>query len=153
MIDKKSIEDLLDECLESPYFAVDVKISTNNKIQVFLDGDEGLPIEVCARVSRFIESNLDRESEDFELTVSSAGADAPLLFPRQYTKHLGRTLDVYDNEGNSWQGVLKNAGDEKFSIFISRKEKDPLSGKKKLIEIEKEFGFNEVQKVKVKVLI
>jgi len=153
MIDKQHIENLLEDCLDPAYFMVDLKISSNNKIQVFLDGDEGLPIDVCAKVSRCLEAGLDREKNDFDLTVSSAGADAPLVMPRQYFKHIGRTLDVYDQDGNSWQGELKTVEEEGFQIRFSKKEKDPETGKKKQIEKQKEFTFGEVQKVKVKILL
>jgi len=153
MIDKSYILEKLEEILESQYFVVDLKVSSNNKIQVFLDGDQGLPIDVCAKVSRALEAELDREEQDFEMSVSSAGADAPLSMPRQYTKHIGRRLDVYDQEGHSWEGELKNVDETKFKIFYSKKIKNPETKKKKLQEFEKEFLFSEVQKVKVKVLI
>lgn len=132
---------------------MDIKVSPANKIQVFLDGDEGLPIDVCAKVSRCLEAKLDRDEEDFELTVSSSGADAPLVLPRQYTKHVGRTLDVYDADGNSFQGELSSLNENAFIISFSKKQKDPDTGKKKKVEIQKEFAFDQVKKVRVKVLI
>jgi len=88
MITTEQIEKLVAEKLENKdVFLVDIRIRHGNRISVFLDSDTGVNIKTCAELSRYIEFNLDRESEDFELEVSSAGLDQPLKLLRQYVKN------------------------------------------------------------------
>ena len=99
MITKEQITDLVTEALsESDRFVVDVTISTSNVISVFIDADSSVTIDHCVEVSRCIEDHLDRDVEDYELSVSSAGIDYPLLKPRQYKKYIDKDLVITDNE-------------------------------------------------------
>ena len=88
-MDKNKINTLIEEAIEanSELFLVDWSLSAGNKIEVLVDGDNGLPIDEVVRISRHIEHNLDREAEDFSLTVSSPGLSRPLEMPRQYIKN------------------------------------------------------------------
>lgn len=96
MIDRKKIEQLIDENLaEKALFLVELNMNEANHIEVFLDSDEGeVAIGDCVSLSRHIESNLDRDEEDFDLNVSSAGLDLPLRIRRQYPKHKGELLKL-----------------------------------------------------------
>ena len=95
MIDKVGILDLVCGFLEgTDKFLVDLHISKDNRINVSIDGDNGINIDDCIELSRYIESHLDREVEDFELNVASAGLDTPLKLLRQYKKNVGRSLRV-----------------------------------------------------------
>ncbi|NJM16188.1 MAG: ribosome assembly cofactor RimP [Bacteroidales bacterium] len=100
MIQKQVVESLLNTCeLEGKeFFVVDCKVSTDNKIQVIVDSVMGITIDDCIAISRHVEFNLDRETEDFELTVSSAGANSPLKAIKQYTKNIGRELEIARRE-------------------------------------------------------
>jgi len=122
------ITKLVDEHLAgTDKFLVEVLIKPSNRIYVFIDGDHGVTISDCAEVSRFIESQLDRETEDYELNVSSSGADQPIKMPRQYLKNVGRSLQVKLSEENSISGkleavnesgiVLATTGDKKKKIL------------------------------------
>src|SRR5690554_6956381 len=93
---KDRVKDLLKQGLadHSGLFLIDFSISTDYKISVVIDGDNGVSLQDCIDVSRSIEHNLDREEQDFSLEVASAGAASPLKFPRQYRKNIGRTLEV-----------------------------------------------------------
>ena len=78
MIEKSVVSQLVEEWLEGKdYFLVDVTVSPDNRIVVEIDHAEGVWIEDCVELSRFIESKLDREQEDFELEVGSAGIGQP----------------------------------------------------------------------------
>ena len=84
---------------ENESFLVDVIISPTNKIRVTIDNFQGVSIQECVSVSRFIENQLDREAEDFELEVSSPGLDQPFKVLQQYQKYLGREVEIKFFEG------------------------------------------------------
>jgi ribosome maturation factor RimP len=149
MIEKSFIEQTVNEILaDTPVFVVDIKVSTRNKIMVFLDGDNGVPISECVKVSRHIESSLDRENEDFELEVSSVGVDKPLQLPRQYRKNIGRNIQVVTTSGTKLTGKLINSDDHSITI-----EKELKKKKKKKEELPEEpvqiIPFSEIEEVKV----
>ena len=123
MIDKNYIESLVKKKLvNSDKFIVDIKISTTNKISVFLDSDTQLTIDDCVQVSRFIESNLDRDKEDFELQVSSPGITESFKLKRQYQKNIGREINVTLNDGLILKGVLLKVSDK--SIILQKNIKN-----------------------------
>ncbi len=88
---KDKVKALLEEALvaDKSLFLIDFSIATDNTIKVVLDGDEGVALQDCMKVSRAIEHNLDREEYDFSLEVTSAGATTPMVIPRQYLKNIG----------------------------------------------------------------
>ena len=90
------VKELLEDCLaqRQDLFLIDFEILEGNKIRIIIDGDKGVLVEDCMFVSRGIEHNIDRDDHDFALEVSSSGATTPLTHPRQYQKHIGRTLEV-----------------------------------------------------------
>ena len=113
MIEKIKILELVNNALEgSEKFLVNLKITPDNRIFVDIDGDNGVTIDDCIELSRAIEGQLDREEEDFELNVSSAGADMPLKLTRQYRKNVGRELEVVMMDGEKAEGTLEDASDE-----------------------------------------
>jgi len=129
MIDKKKIEELVEEHLEgTDRFVVGLKVSPENLIQVFIDADSSVTIDHCVALSRHIEGNLDRDEEDFELRVMSAGADMPFKLLRQYKKNIGRKVDIILENGEEIQGVLLHADEETIGL---EEEKLVKKGKKK----------------------
>lgn len=111
MILKEQIVELINEKINGTHlFLIDVKVLPGNKIEVFIDGDNGLGINDCVDVSRHIEKNLDREVEDFSLEVSSPGATQPLKLSRQYIKHIGRDFELKLNDGSLLTGKLTEIG-------------------------------------------
>ena len=100
MITKEQIIDLSSEALaDSDRFVVDVTVSKSNVINLYIDADSSVTIDHCVALSRFIESRLDREVEDYELSVSSAGIDYPLLKHRQLNKYIEKDLEITNNDG------------------------------------------------------
>ena len=110
MIKKEKIEQLVSDFLEgSNNFLVQVKVSRDNIIHVIIDGDQGVTIEDCIDLSRYLEKNLDRDIEDYELKVLSSGLDYPFSMLRQYKKHVGKEVSVTLQNDKKHQGVLMEA--------------------------------------------
>ena len=93
---RSKVETLLEAALrdDESLFLIDLKIGSDNSINITLDGDQGVTLKDCMNISRAIEHNLDREEYDFSLEVASAGVGSPLLNSRQYIKNIGRKLRV-----------------------------------------------------------
>ena len=107
MITETSITRLVESHLQGrEIFLVEVAVKPGNRISVYIDGDHGVTIEDCRELNHFINESLDRDAEDFDLTVSSSGADRPLKLPRQYAKNLGKWLDVVTKAGEKFSGVV-----------------------------------------------
>ena len=149
MIDKSVVSQHVNEWLEEKdYFLVDVTVSPDNRIVVEIDHAEGVWIEDCVELSRFIESKLDREKEDFELEVGSAGIGQPFKVLQQYINHIGMDVEVLKNDGLKLAGILKNADEEHFTVTISKKVK--LEGEKrpKMVDEDVTFAYNEIKYTK-----
>lgn len=151
MIDKNKIIEIVDEHLaNTELFLVDVKVSGRNKIMVFLDGDKGVPISSCVEVSRYIESVLDRDVQDFELEVSSVGVDTPLSSPRQFKKNVGRDITYMDAEGKKVRAKLLDAGESEITVEreISKKKKKKKEEREDPVQ---KLSYDVVNDVKVQV--
>ena len=99
MIDKNVVTRIVDEWLEGKdYFLVDVTVSPDDKIVVEIDHAEGVWIDDCVELSRYIESKLDREEEDYELEVGSAGIGQPFKVLQQYLIHIGKEVEILTYE-------------------------------------------------------
>ena len=139
MIDKVEILDLIREVLDgTDKFLVDLHVSKDNRINVSIDGDNGINIDDCIELSRHIEGNLDREKEDFELNVASAGLDSPLKLLRQYKKNVGRSLKVETMDGEVKEGVLMEATDEKIVLKLELTKKQKKEGVSDVFECQYE---------------
>jgi len=142
MITEKRIEDILDEVMEgTDRFLVSLSVGKGNLINVFVDSDTNITIGECAKISRFIESELDREVEDFELRVSSPGLDHPFKLLRQYKKYVGKEIAVVTGDDNKHSGVLLSVTGNDLEI----EEKKGKRGKEKSIE---KYLFNDIKEGK-----
>jgi ribosome maturation factor RimP len=130
MIDKNVVRSIVDEWLEGKdYFLVDVEISSDNRIVVEIDHADGVWIEDCVELSKFIEEHLNRDEEDFELEVGSAGLGQPFKVPQQYVNFVGKEVEVLDADGKKVQGTLKQVEGNNFTVAV--KEKVHVEGKKR----------------------
>ena len=146
MIDKNLVKSLVDEWLEDKdYFLTDVSVSADDRIVVEIDHEEGVWIEDCVELSRFIESHLDRDEEDFELEVGSAGIGQPFKVLRQYEIHVGEKVEVLTNEGRKLTGVLAEATPEHFVLTVTEKVKEEGAKRPKLVDRDITFGYDEVK--------
>ena len=126
MIEKIKILELVNTALEgTDKFLVNLKITPDNRIYIDIDGDNGVTIDDCIELSRAVESQLDRDVEDFALDVSSAGADQPLKLTRQYRKNVGRDLEVVTFDGERAEGRLEDASDEGIVVRTAGTKRQP----------------------------
>lgn len=149
MIDREKILNLVNGKLEENMFLVDVSVNAANVIHVEIDSFTGLTIDQCVAVSRHIEASLDRESEDFELQVSSPGAGQPFKVNEQYRKNQGRELEVTLAGGSVLKGLLAEATESGIVIETSVKEKPEGSSKKLLVTKKQQVLFEEIEKARV----
>lgn len=126
--------------VDTEYYLVDVEITNSNRISVEIDSFDGVSIDFCAELSKHIESKLDRETDDFELEVSSAGLTEPFKVLKQYEKNLGNEVEVLTKTGKKITGILTNADEDKFEIQIEKTEKP--EGSKRKVTIQEDITFN-----------
>jgi ribosome maturation factor RimP len=132
MITERQIIKLIESHLAgSEVFHVDVVVKPGNRISIFIDGDHGVTIEACRELNHFINENLDREKEDYDLTVSSAGADRPLKLPRQYRKNTGKSLEIITKTGEKYTGLVVSTSETGVELKI-----EPVKKTKKEQEIK-----------------
>lgn len=145
MISVETISGLVQEKLgDGALFLVQVKVNLGNKIVVEIDGDNGVAIDDCVAVSRHVESSLDREVEDFELQVTSAGLGQPFKVSRQYQKNIGREVDLRLMDGTEKRGHI-------LSVEDGLTLKLPPQKKKQLPEREETFAMADIKECKVRI--
>lgn len=144
MIDAGLIREIVENNLTGRMFLVNVNVTPSNRITIHIDSEEGVTIDDCVKMNRLIEKCLDRDREDFELEVSSPGLSEPFRVLRQYSKNMGKNVEVITREGTRHKGVLKELSDEGFTIDEKIKEK---SSRKRPVEKikEREFEFESVK--------
>ena len=148
MIDKKQIEDIVNEILTDEQFPVEVTVSSGNVIHVMIDSDTAVSINQIVEISRFIEGKLDRDAEDFELSVFSAGLSEPLRLVRQYKKNIGKELDVVLKSGLKMAGIVKEVTDVAVSLEVTTKEKTEGSKRKELVTRVHSIDYSEIKEAK-----
>lgn len=130
-------------------FLISCKISPSNQIEIIIDGDAGVSIQDCLDCSRAVENNLDREEEDFELSVLSAGVSNPLQVTRQYVKNIGRDLKVVDADGKEVEGELIAATDDGITLRWEERRPKEIGKGKETVEVEREILYSEIKKALV----
>ena len=129
---------------------MDVSVSPDDRIVVEIDHADGVWIDDCVDLSRYIESKLNREEEDYELEVGSAGIGQPFKVLKQYQIYVGKEVEVLDKAGKKWKGVLAEANEENFTITMTVKVKPEGEGAKrpKLVEQNVTFTYDEIKYTK-----
>ncbi len=149
MIDKEFVVQIVEEFLTtSTCYLVSVDVTPGNNIAVEIDNDESVSIDECVKLNRFIESKLDREIEDYELEVGSAGLSSPFKILKQYQKNIGNEVEVLTKNGQKLNAILKDAKEDYFTLTISKKIK--LEGAKRKTDVEEDLqlSYNEVKYTK-----
>lgn len=141
MIAKQKVTEIVNEWLAGKeYFLVDVVVSVDNYVSVEIDHAEGVWIEDCVQLSRHIEANLNRDEEDYELEVGSAGIGQPFKVLQQYVNHIGKEVEVLAKDGKKYRGVMARANEKNFVVNIQVKEKP--EGAKRPILVDKEYVWS-----------
>jgi len=156
MISKEQIVKITEDILstekekfqDKTIFFVDAKVSNDNRITIHIDSFEGIKIADCATISKLVEANFDREKEDFELLVSSAGIDKAFKVLKQYEKSIGRVVKILTVEGEKAKGKLIEVSETQIKIIpeIGKKKKNKKDAEQKS---ELTFEFEHLKEVKV----
>jgi len=149
MIDKNVVRQLVDNWLEGKdYFLTDLTVSVDDRIVVEIDHKEGVWIEDCVDLSRYIENHLNREEEDYELEVGSAGIGQPFKVLRQYEIHEGERVEALLHDGRKLQGVLSQVSPDGFTLTIEEKVRTEGMKRPKMVERDIPLLFSEVRSTK-----
>lgn len=149
MIDKNAVRELVDKWLEDKdYFLVDIEVSPDDRIVVEIDHADGVWIEDCVQLSRFIEENLSRDDEDYELEVGSAGLGQPFKVPQQYVNFIGKEIEVLDGDGKKHRGLLKAVDGTDFTLTVKEKVRKGGAKRPVLEDVDKVFGMDKVKYAK-----
>jgi len=150
MIEKETVRDIIEDLVvEKDAFIVEIKVSATNKISIEIDSLTGFSISDCVEISKLIESKLDRDEEDFELEVASAGLSEPFKVVQQYQKNLNKEVETLTKDGKKIKGILSHVSDVDFNIEESKMVK--IEGKKKKQNVTEKhtFTFDQVKSTKI----
>jgi ribosome maturation factor RimP len=153
-MDKEKIKNLVKVAIEenSELFLIDLQFLADNKIFVEIDGDNGVSLDECIRVSRGVEHNLDREEEDFSLEVTTPDIAQPIKVTRQYIKNINRVLTIRLKDNTRVEGMLKSVSEGGIELEWKAREPKPI-GKGKITVIKKAtISFGDIAEAKVKII-
>ena len=147
-----SIRQLIEEIIsvDADCFLVDVKLKPGNNIQVFVDADAGLPISRCIAYNRALYKQIEEKAlfndGDFSLEVSSPGLEEPLKLVRQYSKNIGRLVEVVMKDGRKVVGKLVSASAEEVEV-----EETKGKGKKQEV-IQHKLAYADIKSTKIQIV-
>ena len=146
MIDKSKVETIVNEWLVGKdYFLTDISVSPDDRIVVEIDHKEGVWIDDCVQLSQYIEARLDRDTEDYELEVGSAGIGQPFKVHRQYENHIGEQVEVLTDAGEKLKGTLKEVSDGNFTVNTRVKFKPEGAKRAKMIDEHRTMAYTDVK--------
>ena len=149
MINKETIQTLTEEWLQgNDYFLVDINFVADDRIVIEIDHADGVWIEDCAELSRFLQERLGDELGEFELEVGSAGLGQPFKVAQQYVNHIGDMVEVLELDGKKLQGVLKAVDGNSFTITVQEKQKQEGKKRPVLVEVDKTYQMDGVKYAK-----
>ena len=147
MITKETIKTLVEEWLQKgDYFLVDIQMDgADDRIVIEIDCADGVWIEDCAELSRFLQERIGEELGDYELEVGSAGLGQPFKVEQQYVNHVGDQVEVVTADGKKVTGVLKSVDGRSF--VVSTQEKQVPEGKKRpmKVDVDREYSMDDVK--------
>ena len=143
------IDAINDEIVARGCFIVDVSVSKDNDIILTIESEEGtIELDDCVSLSRYFETKFDRETEDYSLTVSSAGLDQPFKVFRQFVKAVGTKVEVLLKGGKKMVAVLEAADQESITLKYSAKEAVEGKKKKEIVEHVGRYTMDQVNAVR-----
>ncbi|MBR1415972.1 MAG: ribosome assembly cofactor RimP [Prevotella sp.] len=146
MITRESIQTQVEEWLkQGDYFLVDIQMDGDDRIVIEIDCADGVWIEDCAELSRFLQERIGDELGDYELEVGSAGLGQPFKVEQQYKNRVGDDVEVITADGEKVVGVLKSVDGRLFTVTTL--EKQVPEGKKRpvKVEVDRQFSMDEVK--------
>ena len=149
MIDKDLLRQTVEEAIQGTgLFLVDLTVRPANAIVVEVDSAKGVDIDSCAALTRAIEARFDRDVEDFELEVGSAGLTAPFKVRAQYEKNIGNEVEVLTRDGRKFSGILTEVADDAFTVAVTRKVKPEGAKRPVLVEEPERVEYTNARQVK-----
>ena len=146
MIDKSQVKSLVEAWLQDKdYFLVDIQVSADDRIVVEIDHADGVWIEDCVELSKYIEDNLSRDEEDYELEVGSAGLGQPFKVVQQYVNCIGKDVEVLTADGKKVKGILKAVEGRQFTVTTEEKVKEEGKKRPQLQKVDHEYSIDEVK--------
>ena len=149
MIERNEVKTVVEEWLaNNDYFLVDVTFTPDDRIVVEIDHADGVWIEDCAELSRFMQERLGEDLGNYEVEVGSAGLGQPFKVEQQYVNHVGKDVEVLTADGKKVQGILKSVDGRSFVVTV--KEKQKIEGKKRpqIVDVDKTFSMDEIKYTK-----
>ncbi len=152
-MDQNTVRKLVEEALaeNGELFLIELNMGADGAIKVVVDGDKGVPLSECIRISRHVEHNLDREHEDFSLEVTTPSITDPITDPRQYNKNINRTMKVSTAE-ESIEGKLVEISDQGITLTWKSREPKPVGKGKITVEKKQTIPLSEIKEAKVKII-
>jgi ribosome maturation factor RimP len=143
MMNKEQIVVIVEEAIQNTdMFLVDVKVKPSNLIEVYVDADSAVNIDQCAQISRYVESKLDRDAEDFELSVFSWGLSGALKLPRQFAKYMNKDVEVKTKEQGRITGKMIACDGQQITVTPAPPKK--VSKRKPAVEGNLVFDLSQV---------
>ena len=149
MLDKKLLSEVVNDAISgSDIFVVDITVSADNVVDVELDSMGSIDIDTCVALSREIEKHFDRDVEDYELQVGSAGLTSPFTVRQQDDKNIGKPVEVLTKDGQKLKGILKSAADTEFTITVQKKVKPEGAKRPVMVDTDMTFNYSEIKYTK-----
>ena len=146
MIEKETVRSLVNQWLEGKeYFLTDLSVSPDNRIVVEIDHKEGVWIDDCVNLSRYIDQHLNRDVEDYELEVGSAGIGQPFKVLQQYLNHVGKEVEVITTAGEKLRGILAEANAEGITLTVTCKVKEEGMKRPKMVEQQEALTYDQIK--------
>ena len=142
------IDAMQDAIVARKCFIVETNVSRDNDIEIVIESEDGVvTLDDCVELSRIFEEKFDRNTEDYSLTIGSAGLDRPFKVLRQYVKAVGTEVQVLLRDGRKLNGVLHSASEDGIGLKYTARE--PVEGKKRKVLVEHDdfFPFETVNAV------
>ena len=149
MINKETIQTLTEEWLRgNDYFLVDINFGADDRIVIEIDHADGVWIEDCAELSRFLQERLGEELGEYELEVGSAGLGQPFKVAQQYINHIGDTVEVVDQNGQKVMGTLKSVDGRNFVVTVQEKQKQEGKKRPVIVDVDKAYSMDAIKYAK-----
>ena len=130
------------------YFLVDINFGADDRIVIEIDHADGVWIEDCAALSRFLQERLGEEVGDYELEVGSAGLGQPFKVAQQYINHIGDPVEVMTLDGKKVQGTLKAVEGREFTVTVREKQKPEGKKRPVTVDADKTYSMDAVKYAK-----
>ncbi len=150
MVNEHQIRTLVEERLKGTnYFIVGISVKPSNKIEVLIDSISSVSINDCADLSRYLESSLNREEEDYELMVSSAGIESPFQVDAQYIKNIGRNVEITTTDGRKITGKLTGFQQQEVELEIEQRQNKVIGKGKETVKGKINLNLNQIKQAKI----